>query len=72
MHNYGVLWMEWTPRLFAILLIAWYSLNQVEDRLRHQAVDTLELVLESTHDNLHKVWLDGQLRLDASNVKNLN
>ena len=48
--------------LFAILLITWYSLNQVEERLRHQAVDTLELVLESTHDNLHQVWLDGLLK----------
>ena len=51
--------------MLTILLVALYSLNQVEQKLRQQAVDTLQLVLDSTHDNIRQVWLDGLFR-DAS------
>lgn len=42
-----------------LMLIVWHGLTQVKQRLRLQAVDQLESVLQVTHDNLSEVWLEG-------------
>ena len=49
-----------------LIFIVWYGLNEVEKRLRMQAVEQLESVLQVTHENLSEVWLEGLFQ-DAEN-----
>ena len=42
-----------------LILIVWHGLTKVESRLRLQAVEQLESVLQVTHENLSEVWLNG-------------